>query len=256
VVTSASGAAWRDILNVLGRRCPLAEVVLSPTLVQGPEAPAQIAAAIEALDRRRGIDVIIVARGGGSMEELWAFNDERVARAIYACRSPVISGVGHETDFSIADLVADLRAPTPSAAAELAVPNVDDLMERVTSARLCLSQRMEACCGALAQRLSHQQQILKHHSPQARINTQRQTLDALMYRIAVAARTRLTAHQAYAHTLAARLAALNPEATLQRGYAVVSVRSTGHTIESIGEVHPGQALNVRVQDGQFGATAD
>lgn len=256
VVTSASGAALRDILNVLGRRYPLVEVVLSPTLVQGAEAPPQIVAAIEALSRRPDVDVVIVARGGGSLEELWAFNDERVARAIYGCRAPVISGVGHETDFTIADFVADLRAPTPSAAAELAVPHVDELQERVTSARLCLSQRMTALCSFLTQRLTHQQQILKHYSPQARVNTQRQTLDTLMYRAAVAVRTRLAAHQAHVGTLAARLTALNPEATLQRGYAVVSDRATGHTIESIRQARPGQPLNVRVKDGQFGATVD
>ena len=256
VVTSASGAAWRDILNVLGRRYPLAEVLLAPTLVQGAEAPSQIVAAIEALDRQRNIDLVIVARGGGSMEELWAFNDERVARAIFACRAPVISGVGHETDFTIADFVADLRAPTPSAAAELATPNIDDLQEHVLSARLSLAKSVADRCETLAQELAHRQQILTHYSPQARINTQRQTLDTLLYRAATAMCADLTARRGQVGLLAGRLAVLNPQATLERGYAVVTDRTTGRSIESITLVRSGQALNVCVKDGQFGVTAD
>jgi exodeoxyribonuclease VII large subunit len=127
IVTSADAAALRDILNVLNRRCPLVSVLIAPTLVQGDQAPPNIVRALRWLDGRDDVDMIIIARGGGSMEDLWAFNDEQVARAIFAARHPVISGVGHETDFTITDFVADLRAPTPSAAAEMAVPDLSDL---------------------------------------------------------------------------------------------------------------------------------
>jgi len=142
VVTSPTAAALKDIVNVLRRRYPVVEVVLSPTLVQGDEAPSQIVAAIEALNEHTDVDAIIVARGGGSLEELWAFNDERVARAIYASQVPVVTGVGHETDFTIADFVADVRAPTPSAAAEVAVPDRQELRGMVESWRGRLAHLM------------------------------------------------------------------------------------------------------------------
>lgn len=135
VVTSADAAALRDILKVLQRRYPLVSVLVAPTLVQGVEAPAQIIRSLQWLDAREDVDTIIVARGGGSMEDLWAFNDEHVARAIFAARHPVICGVGHETDFTIADFVADKRAPTPSVAAELAVPDIDEVRSLVRQLR-------------------------------------------------------------------------------------------------------------------------
>jgi exodeoxyribonuclease VII large subunit len=144
IVTSADGAALRDILNVLNRRWPLVSVLIAPTLVQGKDAPGQIIRAIEWLDGRNDIDTIIVTRGGGSIEDLWAFNDEGVARTIFAAQHPVIAGIGHETDFTIADFVADLRAPTPSAAAELAAPNMADGGGYVRGLQDALTAEMEA----------------------------------------------------------------------------------------------------------------
>ena len=141
MVTSPTGAALRDILNVLGRRWPVAQVLLAPTLVQGDSAPAQIVAALQTLYERDDVDLIIVTRGGGAIEDLWAFNDERVARAIADAPVPVISGVGHEVDFTIADFAADVRAPTPSAAAEIAVPNQAEIRDQLLAVSAVLGDR-------------------------------------------------------------------------------------------------------------------
>ncbi|RLC60253.1 MAG: exodeoxyribonuclease VII large subunit, partial [Chloroflexota bacterium] len=162
VVTSPSAAALRDILNVLGRRYPLAEVLLAPTPVQGDDAPPQIVAAIEALNGRDDVDIIIVARGGGSLEELWAFNDERVARAVAASRIPVICGVGHETDFSLADFAADVRAPTPSAAAELVAPDRAELRAQVAGLAAALVTALQGVVEERRWRLAEQTRALKH----------------------------------------------------------------------------------------------
>jgi len=256
VVTSASGAALQDILNVLGRRYPIAEVVLSATLVQGAEAPPQIVRAIQELNALPDIDVIVVARGGGSLEELWAFNDEAVAQAIFESRIPVVSGVGHETDYTIADFVADVRAPTPSAAAELVVPDLRDLEETISAWQWHLVQWVEQRLEALGQRLRHQQQMLRLRSPQARINTQKQTVDVLTQRAIQIITQKLALRRSQLHGLAARLEALNPQATLERGYAIVLDRKTGHVIHNTGQVSSRQALDIRVSDGKFGATAD
>ena len=153
IVTSPQAAALRDVLNVLRRRYPLVQVLLSPAMVQGDQAPPQIVAALQALDARDDVDVILLVRGGGSLEDLWAFNDERVARAIAACRHPVVSGVGHETDFTIADFVADLRAPTPSAAAELAVPDRADLQQQLATDRQRLARSMDRLLSQMHQAL-------------------------------------------------------------------------------------------------------
>jgi len=256
VVTSASGAAFRDILNVLGRRYPLAKVILSPTLVQGTEAPSQIIAALQALNERTDVDVIIVARGGGSMEELWAFNDENVARAIYASRVPVVSGVGHETDYTIADFVADVRAPTPSAAAELVVPDREELWGAVLSWRVHLAQLMEDRLESLSQSLQHQRQVLRHYSPQARIDTQRQQVDTWVHRLAMVLQGTLALQRSHLNGLFARLATLDPQATLDRGYAIVLDRPSGQVIHSVEQVSTGHGLDIRVSDGHFGASVE
>lgn len=254
VVTSPAAAALRDIVNVLRRRYPLVEVVLSPTLVQGDEAPSQIVAAIEALNEHTDVDAIIVARGGGSLEELWAFNDEQVARAIYASQVPVVTGVGHETDFTIADFVADVRAPTPSAAAEVAVPDRQELRGAVESWRERLAQLMWGRIEERRRALQYREQVLRRFSPQAQIDSYRQRIDDLMHSALAGLKHRLALARERLRTLDSRLQTLSPLATLERGYAIARHLDTGKVVRSITQVVAGDRLEVRVSDGQFEST--
>jgi exodeoxyribonuclease VII large subunit len=256
IVTSPQAAALRDVLNVLSRRYPLVQVLLAPTLVQGDQAPPQIVAALQALDARDDVDLILLVRGGGSLEELWAFNDEGVARAIAACRHPVVSGVGHETDFTIADFVADLRAPTPSAAAELAVPDQADLRQRLGGWVDQLAGSMERRLSQMRQALELQQRTMRRLSPQARVDTLRQQVDDLTRRASRALAHRLDLHHSGLAGLQSRLVALSPQATLERGYAIVRRTETGELVHSVAQVGCGDALSIRVQDGEFGALVE
>jgi exodeoxyribonuclease VII large subunit len=259
VVTSPQAAALRDVLNVLRRRYPLAGVLLAPTLVQGDQAPPQIVAALQALDARDDVDLVLLVRGGGSLEELWAFNDERVARAIAACRHPVVSGVGHETDFTIADFVADLRAPTPSAAAELAVPDQAELRQYIAAWAEQLEGSIERRLSQMRQTLEQQQRALQRLSPRAQIDTYRQQVDDLSRRAGQALAHDRALRRSGLAGLGARLAALSPQATLARGYAIVRLADTGRgkgaggVVRSVGQVRAGDDLAVRVQDGEFEA---
>ena len=189
VVTSATGAALQDILNTLRARCPLVEVVLAPVPVQGEAAPALIAAAIEALNFSVKPDVIIVGRGGGSLEDLWAFNDERVVRAVAASQAPVVSGVGHETDFTLTDFAADLRAPTPTGAAVLAVPDMADLKTELRSYAIALAQTVQAEIDARRNALVNNAHRLESLSPLWLVRQGRQRLDDLTLRLAAAIKT-------------------------------------------------------------------
>ncbi len=251
IVTSPTGAALRDMLHTLQRRYPLAQVILAPTPVQGTEAPPGIVAALQALNRLAQPDVILVARGGGSIEDLWAFNDEGVARAIAASHAPVISGVGHETDFTIADFAADLRAPTPTAAAELATPNKADL--RIDLDELVLRLGRSSLANIAEQRwtLNSLHNRLLMQSPRLRLDQDRQQLRSLQHRLTSASAHRMALQRLGLGGVRQRLAALNPLAVLERGFAVVS-DANGQSIHHTAQVSPGQALNVRVQDGSFG----
>jgi exodeoxyribonuclease VII large subunit len=251
VVTSPTAAALRDILNVLGRRYPLAEVLLSPTQVQGDAAPPQIVAAIEALNEREDVDVIIIARGGGSLEDLWAFNDERVARAVAASRIPTVCGVGHETDFSLADFAADVRAPTPSAAAELVAPDRAELQAYVAGLSMALVAALRGEIDERRWKLAEQVRALKHLSPQAQLAQARQPVDDLLARAEAAMHHNLTLNRERLAGLSGRLNSASPLGTLERGYAIVHRREMAAVVQSVEQVAPGDALSVRVADGEF-----
>lgn len=255
VVTSPGAAAYQDILRVLKQRYPLARVVLAPTLVQGEMAPAQIVGAIHALNRERthrDIDVIIVARGGGSLEELWAFNDEHVARAIAASDIPVITGVGHEIDFTIADFAADYRAPTPTAAAAAAVPDQRELRQVLAALEVKLTRRLVGRLESLDAALRRDIARLERFAPQARVEAGREHLGHLHRRLALAMEHRLTAARERVEFTSTRLQALDPRALLERGYAIVRRRPAGEIISRVGQVAAGDHLEVRVSDGSFG----
>jgi len=254
LVTSPTGAALRDILNTLRRRYPIARVVIAPTPVQGDEAPAGIVQALQSLVVRTQADVILLARGGGSIEDLWAFNDERVVRAIAASPIPVICGVGHETDFTLADFVADLRAPTPTAAAELATPNRTDLLAGLGELQNQLHRNLRAILSDRRWELSHTRSQLGALSPQGRVRSDRQRIDSLALRSNRAALHNLQMQRAYTNSLGQRLAALHPLAVLQRGYAVVT-RSDGQVVRKTAQIQPGDLLRVQVSDGHIGARA-
>jgi exodeoxyribonuclease VII large subunit len=248
VVTSASGAVFHDIRHVLERRWPLADVVLSPTPVQGGDAVAGIIGGITALNRRGDIDVMIVGRGGGSIEELWAFNDELVARTIFASSVPVVSAVGHETDTTIADFVADRRAPTPSAAAEIVAPDRNEVTVRLGVAAGTMDSLLRERIGVRRAGMEASVHAIERRAPD--VNTQRQRIDDVARRVTVAA------EQAQRHAVQSvgtcvwRLRALDPFATLDRGYAIVQRGAS--VVASVTEPRPGESLSVRVKDGTFG----
>ena len=256
VVTSPTGAAIRDILHVLGRRYPLAEVILSPALVQGDEAPPQIVAAIEALNRHTNAEAIIVARGGGSLEELWAFNDERVARAIYSSRLPVISGVGHETDFTIADFVADVRAPTPSAAAEIAVPDQDNLRRTLDLRYNRVLALMGRQIADWRSALEARERALGRLSPEAKIASHRQRIDELTRSASASLAHQLTLQRERLRGHLLRLQSLSPFATLDRGYSITRQLRTGEIVKSVAQVVAGDPIETQVSDGRFDSTVD
>jgi exodeoxyribonuclease VII large subunit len=247
VVTSESGAVFHDICHVLERRWPLAEIVLAPTPVQGPDAVSGIIGGLAQLNARGDIDVIIVGRGGGSIEELWAFNEEPVARAIFASAVPVISAVGHETDTTIADYVADRRAPTPSAAAEIVAPDRREIRDRLGIDAGALEAALRRQVASEAERVRELARMIERRAPD--VDSERQRVDDLTRRATSTAERR---HRDAAHGLGGcvwRLKALDPFATLERGYAIV--QRGGSVVSSIGDAHPGDALDVRVKDGSF-----
>jgi exodeoxyribonuclease VII large subunit len=250
IVTSPTGAALRDMLNTLRRRYPLVQVILAPTPVQGEEAPAGIVEAIACLNRIVQPDIILLGRGGGSIEDLWAFNDERVARAIVASTAPVITGVGHETDFTIADFAADLRAPTPTAAAELASPDQTDLRLGLDELRNRMDHSIMTSLQTLNRTLVTFRHRLNLSTPLTRIRRDRQRMDELSRRAQVFLIHILRIRATRLEGLEQRLAALNPQAILQRGYALVR-KLDGRLVSRIGQVTPGEDLQVRVSDGDL-----
>jgi exodeoxyribonuclease VII large subunit len=254
LVTSPAAAALRDMLQVIRRRYPIAAVILAPTAVQGADAPAQIVEALNALARLRP-DVIIVARGGGSLEDLWAFNDEGVARAIATCPVPVVSGVGHETDFTIADFAADVRAPTPSAAAELATPDGAQLRAAVNGLAAQMAGLVQSALQDQRWAVKEIQAQLKGLSPQAALANARQRLDDTFARAAGAMAHRTSLERERWSGLTQALNGISPLAVLERGYAVVTT-PPGAVVRRAQQVKPGDALRVRVSQGEFGVRVE
>lgn len=251
VVTSPDAAALQDVLNVLGRRYPLAEVLIAPTLVQGDAAAPGIVSALAAVGETPGIDVVIVTRGGGSLEDLWPFNEETVARAIFSCPVPVVSAVGHETDVTIADLVADVRAPTPSAAAEIVVPDRADLLARTSGYVEMIAGSARALLGERRLGLDLAVDRLGERAPDTRAHRER--IDALLRSARLALGTLLDTYRVKAGALEAELRALGPAQILARGYAVVRRGPDGPVLASAGDVSPGDPLDITLADGHVEA---
>lgn len=253
IITSSTGAALRDMLNTLRRRLPLVEVVLAPSPVQGDEAPPKLVNALATLNLFQP-DVILLARGGGSIEDLWAFNDERVVRAVAGSAVPIISGIGHETDFTLCDFAADLRAPTPTAAAELATPiTLNDLSTYIKGMETRLAASTLSLLVAHQNRLAASTARLRFASPQRRIHTDRQRLDDFSRRGLSALQHRLALDEARLNGFERRLEILNPMAVLERGYALVTRQANGKLVSRVDQVNSGDEIQIRVIDGAFDA---
>ena len=250
VITSPTGAAIEDIKNVLARRYPYAEIVLEGVLVQGEGAPAQIEGAIRRFSRLKCCDVLIVGRGGGSIEDLWAFNDEGVARAIYDCEIPVISAVGHEVDFTIADFVADMRAPTPSAAAELAAPDykevlyaADKVLDSMTDKVLSTIDKYLLCVGAF-------EKVIYEKSPVRTLELYTQCVDALKVKVEILMEKRLDFYTNALSHYAMQLEAISPLKVLGRGYAMVK-NEVLEPVKSAKKIKEGESITVLMHDGSL-----
>ena len=251
VITSETGAAVQDILNILSRRYPVAQVVLCPVQVQGDAAAPQMVQALRQVNERRCADVIIIGRGGGSMEDLWAFNDENLARVVVASEIPVISAVGHETDFTICDFVADLRAPTPSAAAELAVPDQAELKNRLYAAQYTLGALLKR---QYTQKQTQLQTLLQKQcmrDPLFLVDRRRQDTDLLLMRMKTAFQQQIERWKTMFSTEASRLAAMNPLSVLLRGYAVVTKQ--GQIVSQAAGLRGGDRVKIKLHDGEKSA---
>jgi len=254
MVTSPSGAAIRDMLKVTKKRFPHVHILLAPVAVQGESASLQIAHAIRMMNRynteRERIDVLIVGRGGGSLEELWAFNEECVARAIFASLIPVVSAVGHETDFTIADFVADKRAATPSEAAEIVVPDSKDLVRNLRSLELQLRQNVYKGLDLYRKRLEAMEKNLLFRTPTERINQYRQTIDDLKRSMVAELRHLTSLHRKSVLAFAGKLEALSPLAIIDRGYSICTKLPEGTLVRSVEELAVGDALQILFTDGE------
>ena len=249
VVTARTGAAVQDIINVSLRRNPWLQIVFCPATVQGEGAVQSVVRGIRALEEA-GVDVMIVGRGGGSIEDLWAFNEEMVARAVYDCKIPVISAVGHETDTTIIDYVADLRAPTPSAAAELAVPDMRIVLGQLQGYEEALEAAMEQIMTLCRQRVDSYARVFRHLNPQSRLNDRRQRLMEVEDRLRLGMERRIEQAKSELAIRTQQLEGVSPLRQLERGYAYVSDEN-GHGVASAEQVTVGQHLFLDVKDGMI-----
>lgn len=255
VVTSSTGAAVQDILNILSRRYPVAEVILAPVLVQGEGAAQEIADAIERFNALDCVDLLIVGRGGGSIEDLWAFNEERVARAVAASHIPIISAVGHETDFTICDFVADLRAPTPSAAAELAVPNREDLLQLLQSYRYTITQLLERRLSQWKQQVDLLSSSPYLASPDAWIRARRESVALLTSRLRTAMKQNTAQQKTRMAVLVGKLEGLSPLKALNRGF-VYAADKTGKLLTDATQVQVGDTIFLTMKNGKVRCVVD
>jgi len=253
IVTSPTGAALQDMLNTIRRRYPVAEVVIAPTPVQGQDAPPGIVAALAKINKEIRPDVILLGRGGGSIEDLWAFNDEAVVRAVAASQAPLISGVGHETDFTLTDFAADLRAPTPTAAAELATPDHTELLGILQETSNRQTNHVREMISDLKWEHQKLKNNLDHLSPVHTINTHRQRLDEIAYRIDGAIRYILERKSLQLANLNQSLKSLNPAAVLNRGYAIVTAEKDGRLVRDARQIDLDDLVNIRVSRGNMNA---
>ncbi len=247
IITSPTGAAVQDIINILTRRYPYAKMVLYPVLVQGESAPEGLIRAINTFSQSKCADVVIIGRGGGSIEDLWAFNDEGLARAIYSCEVPVISAVGHETDFTICDFVSDLRAPTPSAAAELAVPDQKELRDSLSGTRQYLSSLMDAKFRRKGEALSRYMKLTDAYSPTQKARYRLSKLDDIAARMKLLEHKNIELARKHYIELLSKAEALNPLSTLKRGYAYVE--KDHRVLLSSEDVGIGDMISVTLSDG-------
>lgn len=247
VITSPTGAAVQDIRNILTRRFPSVDIVLCPVLVQGAGAPEQLINAVNLFNEYDCADVIIIGRGGGSIEDLWAFNDENLAYAIYASNIPVISAVGHETDFTICDFVSDLRAPTPSAAAELAVPDREELLAYYNSQRQYINSLIDNKLSFFNKKLSDIRTALSVNSPEKRIGLLSSKLDNLSKRAQLSINDTFNLKSDSVKKLGAKLETLNPVSVLNRGYAIA--QKDGKNINSVKELKIDDEIKLTLKDG-------
>ncbi len=250
IITSLDAAALQDMLNILSRRCPIVEVTIFPALVQGVNAPESLCKAISRADKI-GLDLLICGRGGGSLEDLMAFNNEQVARAFYNCETPIISAVGHETDTSVSDLTADLRAPTPSAAAEIAVPDISVLYDRLTAAEKSLTSAFAINLGARYYKLDMLEKQIENAAPFSRINSMKEKLNAMEKNLDSAYKIRLNAFQKALAEKSVMIESLSPLKTLSRGYSLVY--KDGKLINSVKTLSSGDNIEIQLSDGTASA---
>lgn len=254
VITSPTGAAVQDIRNILYRRFPCVNIVMCPVLVQGDSAPEQLVRAVKTLDMYNACDVIIIGRGGGSIEDLWAFNDETLANAIYDCKIPVISAVGHETDFTICDFVSDMRAPTPSAAAELAVPDKAELMSYYSSQLQYISSFMDSQFRKNSSRLIDFQRRISLVSPQSRIDKYEKNIELLLNKSQNIVNEKYSEKSNEITKISAKLESLNPLSVLSRGYSIAE--KDGVVITSSSQLNKGDNFTLEFSDGKINATVN
>ncbi|MBC8216690.1 MAG: exodeoxyribonuclease VII large subunit [Candidatus Marinimicrobia bacterium] len=250
VVTSGTGAAVRDIIQVLGRRAPYATVIVRPTKVQGDSAADDIVQALREFENYGAVDLLIVGRGGGSLEDLWPFNEEKTARAIFECNLPVISAVGHETDTTITDLVADLRAPTPSAAAELAVPNISDIIDQLMTTKNNIDRLLQSRLEQRWQCLDTQAGKLAILHPGKRIDRRQKTLAMLYHQLNLAWQNGIDKKRAELFGFSEQLELLNPQAVLERGYSI-AFTSTGEVVRAAADISMGTEFELQTAEGRL-----